>query len=94
MAQQLYRTLTGQSQAGKADGSPTDPTSLSRMTTTNTQTGILNHLTEQQEQKLVEFKEKLEQDGWWSPDSVNGKPTHDDGTLLYVQLAASIVKRH
>ncbi|KAK5945478.1 hypothetical protein PMZ80_002683 [Knufia obscura] len=82
MAQQLYRTLTGQSQNSKTDGSPATPTSLSRMTTTNTQTGVLNHLTEQQEHKLVEFKEKLQADGWWSPDGINGKPTHDDGTLL------------
>lgn len=82
MAQQLYRTLTGQSQASKADGSPADPSSLSRMTTTNTQTGVLNHLTEEQKGLLVQFKQKLEQDGWWSPDAVNGKATHDDGTLL------------
>lgn len=56
---------------------------LARMTTTDAQTGTLNHLSEAQEQKLQELKNKLEKDGWWSPDGVNGKPTHDDGTLLY-----------
>jgi len=88
MAQQLYRTLTGQSQTSKADGSPSTPTSLSRMTTTNTQTGVLNHLSEQQEQKLEQFKEVLEKEGWWKPDGINGKPTHDDGTLLYAPRIA------
>ncbi len=84
----LYRTLTGQSQ--KSDhtqhtvGSTTSqphPT-LTRTTTTDPLTGTLNHLTSPQEHKLDEFKEKLLKAGWWSPDGVNGKPTHDDGTLL------------
>jgi hypothetical protein len=44
--------------------------------------GVLNHLTEAQAEKLVAFKEKLEKDGWWTPDGINGKPSHDDGTLL------------
>lgn len=90
MAQQLYRTLTGQSQksshskAGSEVGSAAaqPPTDLAQITTTNTTTGVLNHLTEAQERKLDEFKEALLKDGWWSPDAVNGKPTHDDGTLL------------
>lgn len=64
----------------------TSQPALSRMTTTNTQTGALNHLTDKQELKLEEFKEKLQRDGWWSPDGTNGKPTHDKGTLLYVVL--------
>lgn len=84
MATQLYRTLTGSSQkSGQAtNNSLAPPTDLSKITTTNTQTGVLNHLSEHQETLLEEFKEKLQQDGWWSPDAVNGKPTHDDGTLL------------
>ncbi len=84
MAHQLYRTLTGHSQNSKTDGTlaPSTPTSLSRLTTTNTQTGVLNHLSEEQEHKLLEFKQVLQKDGWWSPDGINGKPTHDDGTLL------------
>jgi hypothetical protein len=56
---------------------------LSKITTTNTQTGVLNHLTPEQGTLLEEFKERLARDGWYSPDGVNGKPTHDDGTLLY-----------
>lgn len=96
MAATLYRTLTGQSQKSqksqKSQQSKLDalaPTStqqqgpdLVRVTTANTQTGVLNHLTEVQEHRLVEFKQKLETDGWWSADGINGKPTHDDGTLL------------
>lgn len=56
---------------------------LSKITTTNTQTGVLNHLSPQQEKLLEEFREKLTKDGWYQPDGINGKPTHDDGTLLY-----------
>ncbi|OCT54775.1 CRAL/TRIO domain containing protein [Cladophialophora carrionii] len=81
----LYRTLTGQSQKSHHSdhtvGSQAHPT-LTRTTTTDPLTGTLNHLTAPQEQKLEEFKEKLQQGGWWSPDGVNGKPSHDDGTLL------------
>lgn len=86
MAAQLIRTLTGTSQQTPEtqDNINRGQAPLTRTTTTNTQTGVLNHLTEAQEAKLVEFKERLQKDGWWSPDAVNGKPTHDDGTLLYV----------
>ena len=58
-------------------------------TTTDPLTGTLNHLTPAQEHKLEEFKEKLRKTKWWSPDGVNGKPTHDDGTLLYDQNPSS-----
>ncbi|KIX94225.1 uncharacterized protein Z520_09935 [Fonsecaea multimorphosa CBS 102226] len=78
----LYRTLTGQSQ--KSDhsvGTHAHPT-LTRTTTADPLTGTLNHLNPIQEQKLHEFKQRLQEGGWWSPDGVNGKPTHDDGTLL------------
>jgi hypothetical protein len=82
----LYRTLTGQSQKSHHSdhtvGSQAHPT-LTRTTTTDPLTGTLNHLTPPQELKLEEFKEKLQKEGWWSPNGVNGKPTHDDGTLLY-----------
>lgn len=84
MATQLYRTVTGQSQKdGATGGGLAPPPDMTKITTTNTQTGVLNHLSEAQEQLLVEFKQKLEKDGWWSPNGINGKPTHDDGTLLY-----------
>lgn len=85
MAAQLIRTLTGTSQVSQEphDNINRGQAPLTRSTTTNTQTGVLNHLNEAQEAKLVDFKERLQKDGWWSPDGVNGKPTHDDGTLLY-----------
>ena len=82
---QLYRTLTGQSQ--NSDHSkdhflaPTS-SSLTKTTTTDPVSGVLNHLTEPQSKKLDEFKARLLKEGWWRPDGVNGKPTHDDGTLL------------
>jgi hypothetical protein len=82
----LYRTLTGQSQKSHHSdhtvGSQAHPT-LTRTTTTDPLTGTLNHLTAPQEHKLDEFKEQLQKAGWWSPEGINGKPTHDDGTLLY-----------
>jgi hypothetical protein len=43
---------------------------------------VLNHLTEAQAVKLDEFKDILLKEGWWTPDGLNGKPSHDDGTLL------------
>jgi hypothetical protein len=53
-----------------------------RTTTTDPLTGTLNHLTAAQEQTLEEFKAQLVKGGWWTPNGVNGKPSHDDGTLL------------
>ncbi|KAK5199284.1 hypothetical protein LTR96_003345 [Exophiala xenobiotica] len=80
---QLYRTLTGQSQTShQSDRSTQAPPTLSRTTTTDPLTGTLNHLVPAQEGKLDEFKKQLQKGGWWSPDGVNGKPTHDDATLL------------
>jgi hypothetical protein len=82
---QLYRTLTGQSQTSlHSDRSTQAPPTLSRTTTTDPLTGTLNHLVPAQEGKLDEFKKQLQKGGWWSPDGVNGKPTHDDATLLCV----------
>ncbi|OAP56695.1 hypothetical protein AYL99_08807 [Fonsecaea erecta] len=82
----LYRTLTGQSQkshhSDHSVGTNAHPT-LTRTTTADPLTGTLNHLNPIQEQRLHEFKQRLQEGGWWSPDGVNGKPTHDDGTLLY-----------
>jgi hypothetical protein len=81
----LYRTLTGQSQRSNhtehSVGTHAAPT-LTRTTTTDPLTGTLNHLNPAQEQKLEDFKQKLEKAKWWSPMGANGKPTHDDGTLL------------
>lgn len=87
MATTLYRTLTGQSQKSQKShhsehSTTTVHNTLTKTTTTDPLTGTLNHLTPAQEQRLDEFKVQLEKGGWWSPDGVNGKPTHDDGTLL------------
>ncbi|ETN40374.1 uncharacterized protein HMPREF1541_04651 [Cyphellophora europaea CBS 101466] len=81
----LYRTLTGQSQHSQhsENSHVSKPgANLSKTTTTDPYSGVLNHLTEAQLEKLVEFKEKLEADGWWTAAGINGKPSHDDGTLL------------
>ena len=76
---QLYRTMTGQSTTSIDTSKPTP---LSRMTTSDPKTGVLNHLTDHQRELLSDFKQKLEAEGWWSPIGLNGHPTHDDGTLL------------
>lgn len=87
MATQLYRTLTGQSQTSHKSSEesstalPARPT-ITRTTTTGTLVGVLNHLTEAQAVKLDEFKSVLTKEGWWTPHGLNGKPSHDDGTLL------------
>ena len=83
---QLYRTMTGQSQKSQISEQTTlaNSPSLSRTTTTDPLTGTANHLTAVQVEKLQEFKRQLEKGGWWTKNGVNGKPSHDDGTLLYV----------
>lgn len=83
----LSRTTTGQSQKSHTSGhshASKPSVNLTKTTTTDPYSGVLNHLTEAQALKLVEFKESLEKDGWWTPSGINGKPSHDDGTLLYV----------
>ncbi|KAK5094522.1 hypothetical protein LTS08_008574 [Lithohypha guttulata] len=60
---QLYRTLTGSSQkSGQTNGSGLAPPDLAQITTTNTRTGVLNHLSEHQASLLDEFKERLQKD--------------------------------
>ena len=82
---QLYRTITGQSEKSQQTVPANSSSSnLSRTTTADPLTGTLNHLTPVQEEKLQEFKRQLEKGGWWTPNGVNGKASHDDGTLLYV----------
>ena len=84
MAATLVRTLTGTSVKSQYNDGPPNGArmDLSQITTTNTTTGVLNHLSSDQIALLEEFKAKLETDGWYKSDGVNGKPTHDDGTLL------------
>ncbi|KIV85309.1 hypothetical protein PV11_01015 [Exophiala sideris] len=81
---QLYRTITGQSQKSHISEQtiPANSPTLSRTTTADPLTGTINHFTAVQEEKLREFKRQLEKGGWWTPNGVNGKPSHDDGTLV------------
>ncbi|KAI1626772.1 CRAL-TRIO domain-containing protein [Exophiala viscosa] len=81
---QLHRTMTGQSQQSHISEQtiPANSPTLSRTTTADPLTGTINHLTPVQEEKLQEFKRQLEKGGWWTPNGVNGKPSHDDGTLV------------
>ncbi|BDD59623.1 hypothetical protein MAP00_004819 [Monascus purpureus] len=44
--------------------------------------GHLNHLTEEQEQKFVEFKKVCEERGYYKPSCEEGGPSHDDATML------------
>jgi hypothetical protein len=46
--------------------------------------GHLNHLTPEQEAKLVEFKTVCEQKGYYRPERDGEPASHDDATLLYV----------
>lgn len=49
--------------------------------------GHLNHLTPEQEEKLVEFKAAIEKEGYYKP-KIDGAETatHSDATLLFVYL--------
>lgn len=54
--------------------------------------GHLNHLTPEQEQKLVEFKALVEKKGYYEPKKEGTDvPSHSDATLLFVPLASHIV---
>ncbi|KAL4896024.1 CRAL-TRIO domain-containing protein [Aspergillus ambiguus] len=44
--------------------------------------GHLNHLTEEQEKKLEEFKKLCAENGYYNPESEGQKPSHDDATML------------
>ena len=95
MATQLYRTLTGQSQRSDHSGHSAQqiaPTPTNTSSTTDPLTGTLNHLTLKQEAALEEFKDRLEKQGWWVREVNNGKPSHDDGTLL-CEPASPLPKR-
>jgi hypothetical protein len=76
----LARVSTEQSQKSHISNN-SDP-KLHKTATVDSQFGVVNHLTEPQAQKLEQFRERLLKDGWWTPNGVNGKPSHDEGTLL------------
>ncbi|KAG2414477.1 hypothetical protein HFD88_003668 [Aspergillus terreus] len=44
--------------------------------------GHLNHLTEDQEKKLEEFKKLCEKEGYYKPEIDGQRPSHDDATML------------
>lgn len=47
--------------------------------------GHLNHLSPEQEQKLVEFKALVEEKGYYTPKQEGtSEPSHSDATLLFV----------
>lgn len=51
--------------------------------------GHLNHLTPEQEQKLLEFKALVEEKGYYKPKKEGTDvPSHSDATLLFVHLAS------
>lgn len=87
----LYRTLTGQSQQSYTSEASKQTPSLQKTTTTDPFSGVLNHLTDAQSQKLDQFKARLEKEGWWTRVGINGRPSHDDGTLLYVTEGQALV---
>ena len=51
--------------------------------------GHLYHLTEDQEETFIEFKALCERNGYYKPAS-DGRPSHDDSTMLYVFHPLSI----
>lgn len=57
--------------------------------------GRLNHLTPEQEEKLVEFKKRLQELGYYTPESKNDgtetrEASHSDSLLLYARLLPPI----
>ena len=97
----LWRTKSHHSQASEQDAtlSPAasapknDPAaSATQATGTAWLAGHLNHLTPEQEEKLVEFKQVCTERGYYTPavepvEGLEAKPaSHDDATMLYVPL--------
>lgn len=65
--------------------SQNDPSvSASQAAGTEWLNGHLHHLTPEQEEKLVEFKKLCEEREYYKADSGDGKPSHNDETMLYV----------
>ncbi|KAI9776807.1 MAG: hypothetical protein M1839_009358 [Geoglossum umbratile] len=61
----------------------TDPQPVTTVdSTSDSYAGHLNHLSEHQESQLAAFKSALSDQGLWKPDDGDGKPSHDDATLL------------
>ena len=97
----LWRTKSHHSQASEKDtflarttsASKNDPAvSATQASGTAWLAGHLNHLTPEQEEKLVEFKDVCAKRGYYTPavepgEGTEAKPaSHDDATMLYDAL--------
>lgn len=83
----LWRTKSNHSQTPSESDPKNDPVaSASQAAGTAWLAGHPNHLTEQQEKSLQDFKKLCEENGYYKADAGEGKPSHDDATMLYVCL--------
>ncbi|KAH8423542.1 SEC14 family lipid-binding protein [Aspergillus melleus] len=79
----LWRTKSNHSQTASESDPKNDPVaSASQAAGTAWLAGHPNHLTEQQETSLQEFKKRCEETGYYKADAGEGKPSHEDATLL------------
>ncbi|KAA8647032.1 hypothetical protein EYZ11_005286 [Aspergillus tanneri] len=79
----LWRTKSNHSQAGSESDPKNDPAvSASQAAGTAWLKGHPNHLTEEQEKTLHEFKKLCEENGYYKSVDEKGKPSHDDATML------------
>lgn len=81
----LWRTTSATATA-KSEMEQNDPAvSASQAAGTEWLSGHLNHLTEEQEGRLKEFKEHCAKEGYYTPASADGdekKASHGDETML------------
>ncbi|KAL4866803.1 hypothetical protein BDV12DRAFT_172285 [Aspergillus spectabilis] len=75
-------TASVQNSAATADPKNDPVASASQAASDAWLAGHLNHLTEEQEGKLTEFKQLCEKEGYFKPGGEGEKPSHDDATLL------------
>ncbi|KAF7589942.1 hypothetical protein BBP40_003481 [Aspergillus hancockii] len=84
----LWGTKSSNTQEGAANAAlESDPkndpvASASQAAGTEWLAGHLNHLTEDQEKKLQEFKKVCEENKYYNPESEAEKASHDDATML------------
>jgi hypothetical protein len=99
----LWRTKSHHSQASEQDLARTASASKNDLSASATQAagtawlaGHLNHLTPEQEEKLVEFKGVCAERKYYTPaveasEGVEAVPaSHDDATMLYVVLPGTL----
>jgi hypothetical protein len=56
--------------------------------------GHLGHLTPQEEAAFTTFKKLCADQGFYQPDDGVQQASHDDGTLVYVQVRNRILRSH